>query len=80
MSDPAALAQVRKWRALHRDRMREIRRAEARRRNRSRQKEHDRKYHAANRKARNLAYRCRVSIKVARLWITQGRVPPYKYR
>ena len=79
MSDPAALAQVRRWRALHPERMREIRRAEARTRNRSRQQAHYRKYRAANREARNLAYRCRVTIKIARLWIAQGRAPPYKY-
>jgi hypothetical protein len=79
MSDPAALAQVRRWRALHPARMREIRRAEARTRNRSRQREHDRKYRAANRNARNVAYRCKVAIKIARIWIASDRVPPYKY-
>jgi hypothetical protein len=79
MSDPAALAQVRRWRALHPERMREIRRAEARTRNRSRQQAHDRKYRAADREARNLAYRSGVTIKIARIWIASGRVPPYKY-
>jgi hypothetical protein len=79
VSDPAALAQVRRWRALHPERMREIRRVEARTRNRSRQQAHDRKYRAANREARNLAYRSGVTIKIARIWISSGRVPPYKY-
>jgi len=79
MSDPAALAQVRRWTALHPERMREIRRAEARTRDKVIQREHDRKYRAAHHEARNLAARCKVFIKVARRWIAEGCVPPYKY-
>jgi hypothetical protein len=79
MSDPAALAQVRRWRALHPERMREIRRAEARTRDRAIQREHDRKYRETHREARKLAARCKVSIKVARRWIAEGRVPAHVY-
>jgi hypothetical protein len=78
MSDPAAVAQVRRWRALHPARMREIRRIEARNRDRARQREHDRRYRTRNRLARNLAQRCRVSLTVARRWIAEGRVPAYR--
>jgi hypothetical protein len=78
MTDPAALVRVRRWRALHPERMRELRRAEARKRNRARQREHDRRYRASNREARNVAQRCRVTMKVARRWISEGRVPGYK--
>ena len=78
MSDPAALARVRRWRVLHWKRMRELRRAEARKRNRARMREYDRAYRAANREARNLARRSGVSVNVARRWLVEGRVPPYK--
>jgi hypothetical protein len=58
--------------------MRQLRRNEARRRNRARMRAYDRRYRATHRKARNLARRCGVSVKAARLWIAEQRVPPYK--
>jgi hypothetical protein len=72
MSDPAALAQVRRWRALHPERMRELRRAEARKRNRAGMRDYDRTYRAANREARNLARRTKVFVKVAKRWIARA--------
>jgi hypothetical protein len=78
MSDPAAAARLRQWRARHRARVREIRRAESRKRNRARMRNYDRTYRTRNRKARNLAQRCGVTIKVARMWLREGRVPSYR--
>jgi hypothetical protein len=78
MPDPATQAAKRRWSIKNRERQREIWRAWARNRDGGAMKAIRRKYEADNWEARNLRSRCKVSIAVARSWIAEGHVPPYK--
>ena len=78
MPDPASRAAKRRWSIENRKHQREIWRAWARKRDCEAMKAIRRKYEADNCEARNLRNRCKVSIAVARWWIAEGHVPPYK--
>ncbi|MGB8484650.1 MAG: hypothetical protein WCD67_00120 [Xanthobacteraceae bacterium] len=80
MVDPATQAAKRRWSIKNRDRQREIWRDWARNRDPETMREIRRKYEANHRSARNLRNRCKVSIKVARRWIAECRVPPLRAR
>jgi hypothetical protein len=78
MPDPATQAAKRRWSIKNRARQREIWRAWARNRDPEAMKAIRCKYEADNCEARNLRNRCNVSIAVARSWIAEDQVPPYK--
>jgi hypothetical protein len=78
MPDPATQAAKRRWSAAHKERQRQIWRDWARNRDPEAMREIRRRYEDDHRAARDLRNRCKVSIKVARRWIAEGRVPPYE--
>jgi hypothetical protein len=78
MPDPATQAAKRRWSIKNRQRQREIWRDWARNRDPEAMREIRRKYEDDHRAARNLSNRCKVSVRVARRWISEGRVPPYE--
>jgi hypothetical protein len=77
MPDPATQAAKRRWSIKNRTRQREIWRDWARNRDHEAMREIRRKYETKNREARTLRNRCKVSVRVARRWIAEGRVPSY---
>ncbi len=81
MTDPAKIAANARWRARNKDKVRKAQRIrDARKTGTLAKRIKDQNWRDRNREVRALAIRCGVSVKVARMWIAEGRVPPYKHR